>query len=55
MPIVPTSLMQFNDGGTTQGFSTLYDLKVLNKDLVVAGQVTGTTNAVRVLETHPNN
>lgn len=55
MPIVPTSLMQFNDGGTTQGFSTLYDLKVLNKDLVVAGQVTGTTNTVRVLETHPNN
>ena len=40
MPIVPTQLLQFADGTTSQGFSTLYDLKPLNKDLVVAGQVT---------------
>lgn len=40
MPIVPTQLLQFADGGTSQGFSTLYDLKVLNEDLIVAGQVT---------------
>lgn len=39
MPIVPTSLLQFADGGNSQGFSTLYDLKVLNPDLVVAGKV----------------
>ena len=40
MAIVPTQLLQYADGGTTQGWSTLYDLKVLNKDLVVAGEVT---------------
>ena len=40
MPIVPTQLLQFNDGLTTQGWSTMYDLKVLNKDLIVAGMVT---------------
>ena len=40
MPIVPTQLLQYADGGTSQGWSTLYDLKVLNKDLIVAGNVT---------------
>lgn len=40
MPIVPTQLLQFNDGGSTQGWSTMYDLKVLNSDLIVAGKVT---------------
>ena len=40
MPIVPTQLLQYADGGTSQGFSTLYDLKVLNKDLAVKGRVT---------------
>lgn len=40
MPIVPTQLLQYADGGTSQGFSTLYDLKVLNADLIVAGQIT---------------
>lgn len=40
MPIVPTQLLQFADGTTSQGFSTLYDLKPLNKALVVAGAVT---------------
>lgn len=39
MPIVPTQLLQFADGTTSQGFSTLYDLKPLNKALVVAGEV----------------
>lgn len=39
MPIVPTQLLQFADGATSQGFSTMYDLKVLNKDLAVAGRV----------------
>ena len=39
MPIVPTQLLQYADGGTSQGFSTLYDLKVLNADLIVAGEV----------------
>ena len=40
MPIVPTQLLQFSDGLTTQGWSTMYDLKVLNKDLIVAGEIT---------------
>ena len=40
MSIVPTQLLQYADGGTTQGFSTLYDLKVLNDNLIVKGQVT---------------
>jgi len=37
MPIVPTQLLQYADGGTSQGFSTLYDLKLLNKDLIRKG------------------
>lgn len=40
MPIVPTQLLQFADGGTTQGFSTMYDLAELNPQLVVLGKVT---------------
>lgn len=30
MPIVPTQLLQYADGGTTQGFSTMYDLQLLS-------------------------
>ena len=41
MAIVPTQLLQYADGGTSQGWSTMYDLKVLNKNLIVAGEVTG--------------
>lgn len=39
MAIVPTQLLQYADGGTSQGWSTLYDLKVLNADLVIAGEI----------------
>lgn len=39
MPIVPTQLLGFADGGMSQGWSTLYALEVLNKNLLVAGQV----------------
>lgn len=39
MPIVPTQLLQYADGGTSQGFSTMYDLKMLNADLLVAGKI----------------
>ena len=42
MAIVPTQLLQYADGGTSQGWSTMYDLKVLNKDLIVAGEIKGT-------------
>ena len=30
MAIVPTQLLQYADGGTSQGWSTFYDLKALN-------------------------
>jgi len=32
MPVVPTALLQGPDGGTHQGFSTLYDAKLLGKE-----------------------
>lgn len=40
MPVVPTQLLQYADGGTSQGWSTMYDLKLLNADLLVAGRIT---------------
>ena len=40
MPVVPTQLLNFADGAYSQGFSTLYDLKLLNKNLIVSGRVT---------------
>ncbi len=40
MAIVPTQLLQFADGATSQGFSTLYDLKMLNPLLLASGKVT---------------
>ena len=40
MPIVPTQLLGYADGGMSQGFSTMYDLKILNKDLLVSGRIT---------------
>ena len=40
MPVVPTQLLGYADGGMSQGFSTMYDLKMLNPNLLVAGRVT---------------
>lgn len=40
MPVVPTQALQYADGATSQGFSTLYDLKMLNAELLVSGTVT---------------
>ena len=39
MAIVPTQLLGFADGGMSQGWSTLYDLKMLNKNLLIAGEI----------------
>jgi hypothetical protein len=39
MAIVPTQLLGFADGGMSQGWSTLYDLKLLNACLLVAGEI----------------
>ena len=46
MAIVPTQLLGFADGSMSQGFSTLYDLKMLNKALLVAGKVVKNAPAV---------
>lgn len=40
MAVVPTQLLGYADGGMSQGFSTMYDLQILNKDLLVAGRIT---------------
>ena len=40
MPVVPTQLLGYADGAMSQGWSTMYDLKMLNPDLLVAGRVT---------------
>ena len=39
MAIVPTQLLGYADGGMSQGFSTMYDIKLLNPALLVAGKV----------------
>lgn len=39
MVCVPTQLLQYADGGNSQGWSTMYDLQVLNPDLVISGMV----------------
>ena len=39
MPVVPTQLLGYADGAMSQGFSTLYDLKILNKSLLVSGRI----------------
>ena len=39
MAIVPTQLLGYADGGMSQGWSTLYDLQMLNKNLLVKGRI----------------
>lgn len=39
MPLVPTQLVGYSDGGMSQGFSTMYDLQALNEQLVVGGKI----------------
>lgn len=39
MPVVPTQLLGFADGGMSQGWSTMYDAKILNADLLVKGAI----------------
>lgn len=51
MPIVPTQLVGYADGGMSQGFSTMYDLKALNEQLVVGGKI---VTEARTLEVHTN-
>lgn len=48
MAIVPTQLLGFADGSMSQGFSTLYDLKMLNPYLLVKGKVVDQPQVVTV-------
>jgi len=45
MPIVPTALLQGPDGASTQGFSTLYALEMLNDILLCEGRIVDEANA----------
>lgn len=40
MPVVPTQLLGYSDGAMSQGWSTMYDLKILNDKLLVSGRIT---------------
>lgn len=40
MPVVPTQLLGYADGGMSSGWSTMYALELLNKDLLIAGRIT---------------
>ena len=48
MAVVPTQLLGYADGGMSQGFSTMYALEVLNKDLIVAGEIKDVKEALEV-------
>ena len=48
MPLVPTQLLGFADGTMSQGFSTLYDMKILNPDLVTKIVITEGNDAASV-------
>lgn len=40
MPIIPTQLLEFADGGTSRGWSTMYDMQILSKTLDAQGNET---------------
>lgn len=50
MAIVPTALLSTPDGGIAQGFSTWYAKALLNKNLLVAGKITGSFDKTRPVE-----
>ena len=50
MAIIPTQLLGYADGGQSQGFSTLYALELLNKDLLIAGTITNVPQVVATKE-----
>ena len=39
LAVIPTQLLQTPDGATAQGFSTVYDAKVINANLLVHGTI----------------
>ncbi len=40
LPVCPTQLLEMPDGLNQQGYATMYDAKILNADLLIAGNVT---------------
>lgn len=50
MPIVPTQLLQYADGGTSQGWSTLYDVVRLNDNLVAKINVVNAMNPAVLIQ-----
>lgn len=46
MPIVPTQLLGFADGTMSQGFSTMYDMKILNPSLLAKVEIKDAEGAV---------
>ena len=46
MPIVPTQLLGFADGTMSQGFSTMYDMVILNKSLLAKVEIRDAAGAV---------
>ena len=51
MAIVPTQLLGFADGAMSQGFSSLYDLVLLNSALLVAGKIVTEPQVVPTIPT----
>ena len=39
MAVVPTQLLGYADGGMSQGWSTMYDLRMLNDSLLIKGRI----------------
>lgn len=54
MPIVPTQLVGYADGGMSQGFSTMYDLKALNEQLIVGAKIVAEERVLKVDSTSSN-
>lgn len=48
MAVVPTQLLGFADGSMNQGFSTMYDLVILNDMLLAAGKVINEKDIIKV-------
>ena len=48
MAVVPTQLLGYADGAMSQGFSTMYALEMLNKDLLIQGKIVSVEREINV-------
>ena len=53
MPIVPTQLLQFADFRNSQGFATMYDMKIINELLLAKVEIKDGDNAALYRELVP--